>query len=97
MSKYFIVNDIDRPYERLIAEMQDNGTLCYVHPEMRKYKEYKNMSADRATQLEDFGITAVETENEIFFVKTMNSLAKYSSGEPREWQGSENFSIKKGN
>jgi hypothetical protein len=89
---YYIVNEIDRPCERLIAQMQVDGTLNYVNPEMRGKKQYLGMSADDATPVEDFGITLTLHKNGLRGSHDPEkSEATYKDGKERRWQGSREF------
>ena len=82
-NKYFIVNEIDRPYEELIAAAVDGG-LKYIHPRLNKWNV---MSANNATPLEEFGITLTEENGVYSGVMTGVSRGKYSDGKLCEWQG----------
>jgi hypothetical protein len=94
--KYYIVNEFDRPYERHVA-VEHKGKLYYLQrvtePDM---KIYDGMDMDRATPIEDFGITVREEKQGrrlvgVYFTRTGESTAKYKDGKPRRWQGEDVF------
>jgi hypothetical protein len=87
----FIVNDFDRPDHKHLTIRKEDGLLYYVHPEMEKWK---GMSVDRATPLEDFGVTChVELGILHGILTDESSRATYRDGRPRRWQGPERFSF----
>lgn len=88
--EYYIVNEIDRPCERLVTVERD-GLLYYIHPDLVHHKG--GMSKEQATRVEDFGITVRESGRCAFFTQTKKSRVLYSEGGVREWQGSESFII----
>jgi hypothetical protein len=96
--KYYIVNEFDRPYERLVAG-ECNGKLYYLSRALEPgLKEYDGMELDRATPMEDFGFDTSENDNSAIFDLVRMSKAEYKSartGEKaiRPWQGMQNFSL----
>ena len=89
--QYFIVNYIDRPYERHIA-VKKGDWLCYIHPDLRGYvRLYFNEK--EATRIEDFGFEVEENIIDVTFNKTRSGKATYSNGEPRLWQGEYIFTL----
>lgn len=88
--KLFIVNETDRPYERHIAEQRSDGLLYYLHPDL---KDWKGMTAERATPLEDFSVYCKVTDGILHGHREGESRAEYSTGEHRPWQGSDTFSF----
>lgn len=86
-----IVNDVDKPCERLLA-IRVAGGLRYVDPELRKH--YGVMGIDRATGVEKFGIRIVLGDDGVKFEKVGMSSARYADGEIRQWQGSKKFEVK---
>lgn len=95
-SGYFIVGDIDRPSEKLLAK-QIGNEIHYVHPSTRpciiQLEKGDNARNHVLTPVEDFGVTVIEFEGEILGIVTGPSIAKYSHGEHRDWQGSKRFSF----
>ncbi len=93
--KLFIVNQFDRPCERLIAE-QVGDELFYINPELREEWQHWPMRMDEATPLEAFGLT-IHIENGVLegvLHPHLPRTATYPDGKPRSWQGSSNFSFK---
>lgn len=83
--QYAIINDVDRPYERLVVQLKDDGKYYYMHPDL---KDHGSMSPrDTTTNLTDFGIDIIEKGNKVKFIKTLSSIARYSDGRTRNWQG----------
>lgn len=96
MSRFFILNDFDRPYPRHIVEKQRDGNLYYMDESLSRDEDYKHGFVEgNATDLEDFGFAIAEDEKEIRFQLCNESVAKYRGGEPRQWQGEKTFAIKK--
>lgn len=83
--KYYIVNDIDRPCERLVAVELD-GKLNYLDRSLRRYD---SMGMGKATPMEDFGFTVTEKDSMVTFEMTSHSRATYPDGRIRQWQGNE--------
>lgn len=92
-AQFFIVNAIDRPYERHIARMRKDGKLDYVHPSLCKNSFYKGMDAAEAVPIEDFGITLCVRGNMLEGALERESVVTYKDGRPRRWQGSGAFSF----
>ena len=90
--QFFIVNQVDRPCERLIAERRGDK-LFYVHPELAGKKEYHGMSMNDAVDVQDFGFELVVEGNELRGTQVYDSRAIYPDGKGRRWQGSQQFSI----
>lgn len=96
--KYYIVNEFDRPYERLVAG-EYNGKLYYLSRALEPgLKQYDGMGLDSATLMEDFGFDISENDNSVIFDLVRMSKVEYRSariGEKaiRPWQGMENFSL----
>ena len=94
MNKLYIVNDIDRPHERLIAEERE-GLLYYIHPDLRDEWASQPMSMADATPLSDFGLRTESLPGYlvgILFPK--RATATYPDGRLRKWQGSNIFRFK---
>jgi hypothetical protein len=96
--KYYIVNEIDRPYERLVAG-EYNGKLYYLSRALEHdLKNCDGMGLDCATPMEDFGFDVSENDNSVVFNLNHPSKVKYKSvrtGEEiiRPWQGMKDFSL----
>jgi hypothetical protein len=91
--KLRIVNSMDRPCPRLVAEERADGLLYYIHPDIRDNKSYHGMSAAEATPLEHFGFEVEVHPGFILCVQVRKSTATYPSGASREWQGNSYFTI----
>jgi len=95
MRKFYIVNEIDAPTERLIAE-ECNGKLYYVHPDFRDDAHFGGMSMESATRVEDFGVDlclerGYPQGTSLSGFKIRPSEVKYKDGRVRHWQGSAIF------
>lgn len=93
---FYIVNGIDRPHERLVAEKKGD-LVYYIHEDLRdQYKECGFDVKNRGTPIEQFGFDIQLTgENEAIFIKIRPSTAVYGDGNPRDWQGSSTFKLKR--
>jgi hypothetical protein len=92
--KYFIVNEIDRPDDKHVAQLV-NEKLYYMsretNPEM---KEFDGMETDQATPIEDFGFAVAEQGLLVYFIQDISLChAKYSDGTNRTWQGIDQFAL----
>lgn len=87
--KCFIVNDVDKPYPRLVAYETHEGKLNYFD---RTLKGYDVLPKDRATPIEQFGFVVTVGQNVVFFEKSYEETAEYRDGRPRKWQGDDRFS-----
>lgn len=103
MNRFYIVNSIDRPHERLIAEVvpcPENDLhlkLRYVHPDLI---DYPLMSlTPEATPVADFGIECAIWVSEAGTSVTLagrtvgKSVVKYPNGDIRKWQGASHFVV----
>lgn len=93
-SDFRIVNTFDRPCERMIAELRQDGLLYYVHPLMLPKWESMGISAAESTPLEAFGLVVEVSEGILTGKLSRPSWAIYGDGKPRRWQGSPEFSFK---
>ena len=94
--RFWIVNHVDRPYPRLVAELRSDGYLHYIHPDLIKWPPM-DLQEGVSTPLEDFGI-AIEAmaDGSIRGRKTGVSTATYFDGwTPRQWQGDCEFILQK--
>jgi len=87
MSDFRIVNDFDRPCEKLIARLRPDGKLDYVHPEICRNKHYKGMDASESVPVEDFGVTLCVRGDVLEGALERDSVVKYKDGRVRRWQG----------
>ena len=87
--KFYIVNNADRPCPELVAYETKDGNLNYLDSTK---SAYNGMPKDRATPIEDFGITVTIGDQSIHFNKERKSRAAYYDGTPRNWQGECEFS-----
>lgn len=94
MNQYFIVNTFDKPFERLIAELRQDGMLYYVHPSMLPEWEGIGLSAAESTPLEAFGLEVEVSEGKLTGRLSVPSTATYEDSRPRRWKGSSEFSFK---
>lgn len=88
--KFIIVNDVDRPDERHVAQVLD-GKAYYIHPDL---KHWHALDIHNGTDLKAFGFSFQYNSNDITFVKTKKETATYANGKLRLWQGSPTFSYK---
>ncbi len=87
---YYIVNDLDRPHEDMIAELVCGG-LWYLDREKRK--KYPAMAIKEATPVSSFGVVLEETDGVLRGTLSLDSTATYRDGRRRIWQGSKTFSV----
>lgn len=92
-ARFYIVNDFDRPAEKFVAELAEDGNLYYIHPELRVKWSGKGLSAEEAASLEDFGIHTTIKDGMIHGQFLTESIATYRDGKPRKWQGDLRFSF----
>ena len=92
--KFYIVNEYDRPCERLLA-VNKGDQLYYIHPAFEKAHEgyRRGMSNSCATPIEDFGVELKVENGKIHGEKRRESKASYPRGGTRQWQGSLSFSF----
>jgi hypothetical protein len=88
--KFYIVNEFDRPSEKLIAEKREDGKFYYIHPDL---KSWPGMSPTDPTPLSAFGVVFTITNGEICGDACRETSATYKDGRPRKWQGSPDFSF----
>ena len=95
--KYAIVNDVDKPYRRLVTEVIDGKHFYMARSEEVGLRQYDGMEPTQPTFLEDFGFVMKEIEgtNRIHFNKVGASTASYRDGKPRQWQGEFAFDLPK--
>lgn len=92
MAEYYIVNDVDKPSERHVAELVRDVELRYLSEDLRRWPP---MSKARATRMEDFGFVVVEEGNMVRFSKVGESVALYRDGTLRQWQGAAEFTLRR--
>lgn len=94
MSKFYITNSFDKPCERLITELAEDGLLYYIHPELReKWKNTGLSLRDEATAVEDFGLDAWIKDGVFYGFLEKEPKATYPDGRRRFWQGEASFSF----
>jgi hypothetical protein len=76
----------------LIAECRD-GTLYYIHAELRDKKEFHGMGMDEAVPVEDFGFLLTIENGALHGTQIYDSRAIYPDGRGRRWQGKSAFVI----
>lgn len=97
LKKFYIVNDFDRPYKRLLC-VECDGLLYYLDESLRvQYKAgFNGFDMSNAAPIEDFGFDITEDGDNLVFTKNRKSEATYkTNGCWRDWQGEFKFSIKK--
>lgn len=90
-ARFVIVNEFDRPSERMVAEWIDGIGYCYLNRELSKYD---GMRPSNPTPVQDFGVAAVIKDGVAHFSQIRHSLATYRDGRTRQWQGVEQFTHK---
>jgi len=94
--KYAILNTIDRPYARLVVEIIGNKAYYMSRALEPGLKQYDGMELRHdTTGLEEFGFNFEDNGHSVTFTKVRDSVAKYSNGEIREWQGQAYFTLPK--
>lgn len=94
MHKFVILNHFDKPYERHVCQVLDNGDVFYIHRSLR-YWEKMGLQKE-STPLEAFGFTwDIEDTGLITFIRPADFVtqARYSDGKPRLWQGEDFFQL----
>jgi hypothetical protein len=90
-SGFYIVNEADRPDHERLAERQPDGTLNYVHPDLRDVECYHGMPMTSATPIEDFGVFIQIQNGTLRGHQLTHSCVKYADGRIRPWQGPASF------
>ena len=93
MKEFFIVNEVDRPREDLIAFKQPDGRLAYAVADIPRLRGCDGMDAGRATPLGDFGLDIDIRNGRLIGRVVRGSTARYPDGLPRPWQGSREFDV----
>ncbi len=88
---FYIVNDVDRPDDRHVAQFVKDDELEYLHPDLRDWGRL-DLEESHAT-LDEFGFNVVIKEGEATFKKVRESIARYRDGKKRNWQGEYNFTL----
>lgn len=92
MSRFFILNDCDRPCKENIAELRGDGKYYYIHPCQKGFFP-KGLRARTPTSLEEFGLNVKLENGWLSATITGVSQAKYEDGISRKWQGCDSFSF----
>ncbi len=92
---FYILNDFDKPHEKLVVELDPRTNLAYyVHETM--YKDWKNngfkLDSD-ATSLSYFGFAYYIRSDIAVFTMIQPSIATYNDGKLRLWQGERDFTL----
>jgi len=90
--EFYIVNEIDRPYERLVTALIPGKGLRYIHPDLADFP-FLAYHEDTATSLRAFGFEWIKKGDVYTFHKVRPEVAKYRNGDPRHWQGRPTFSL----
>lgn len=91
---YVIVNECDRPCERLVAQIVDDRAFYMMRALDEKMKQYDGMDIRSATDVADFGFEIIEDASAVRFRKVDASKATYKNdGNIREWQGADYFML----
>lgn len=91
--RYAIVNDVDKPQRRHVAELV-NGKFYYMARAEDPYlKQFDGYPLEHPAWMEDFGFTIQETSERTLFIMESESKAVYRDGKPRYWQGELCFSL----
>ena len=80
-NKYYIVNDTDRPDQRHVAQLTEDG-LVYLHPGLSDWQTMSMRS--ESTPVEDFGFRITEDGDHVRFELAGLSAAKYRDGKIRQ-------------
>jgi hypothetical protein len=91
--RYYIVNEYDRPCERMIARLE-NGRLYYLDPDLRAEFAGGFVPDGRETELSRFGLYLTTYRDNLVGLKIRSSMVTYQDGKIRHWQGKKSFSIK---
>lgn len=85
--RFAIVNTVDGPCRKLVAEWVDRVGYCYMaRTEYPYLKKFDGMRPERPTSIEDFGFAVLIRGNEATFTLALESVATYEDGLPRQWQ-----------
>ena len=86
-----IINDFDKPCVRLLMENVGGNKARYINKELQNYSEFD--IDNTSCTLHDFGFDVKMNvdANDYEYIKTRESVAKYPSGQTREWQDRKQF------
>jgi hypothetical protein len=95
---FWIVNYVDKPCGRMIAIcISSDGACRYIGKEDSKNTDLMFLDHDDgSTPLEDFGVFLIRSEklrSPLRFRKSKPSVAEYSDGLQKKWQGEHSFSV----
>lgn len=94
--EFYIVNDIDKPCPRLVAQVIDlKNNMEYLHPELNHWDKGDQPFplSKFSTNLKDFGLDIVVSGTTAVFKQIRESVATYKDGRPRQWQGDTEFTL----
>jgi predicted HTH transcriptional regulator len=77
-----IINSMDRPCIKHLMQRNSDGTASYINKSLLTSTDVK-FTTEEAVSLKDFGF---DLDSRGVYVKVRPSIAKYSSGQTREWQ-----------
>lgn len=83
--EFFIINDVDRPNEDHVVQKVTPIHAEYLSERLRGWGRME--IREESIPIEDFGFDFFVEGETAFFKKQRPSIAKYSDGRPRHWQG----------
>lgn len=94
--EFYILNNIDKPEPRHVAQSISKTELVYIHEELRNWESrYGAFNfREETTNMQDFGFDIEIIDDMAVFVKVKSSEAKYTDGGNRHWQGEYNFVLR---
>ena len=85
--RFVIVNTMDSPSRRNVAEKRRDGSYAYMARGEDKYlRRFDGMTPRRPTPVEDFGFDVEIVGSSAHFTKVRESVATYEDGKLRHWQ-----------
>ncbi len=93
--RFYIVNDVDRPYESHVVEKISGNMGVYIHPTLCNWnKKHGNFTINpECTDVRDFGFSIKANKDKVIFERVGPSIATYKDGKKREWQGLDYFTM----
>jgi hypothetical protein len=89
--RFVIINDIDAPCRRLVAEYIEGVGYCYMNRKDKHLRKFDGMHPRRPTDITDFGFDVDISNGKAVFKRVRESIATYPDGQNRKWQSSEKF------
>ena len=84
--RYCIVNTMDKPCKRLVAQVIDGKCYYMIRAIKDCMKKYDGMDSFVATDIRDFGWDVEEKNGIAVFTRNWKECAKYQDGSHRQWQ-----------